>query len=134
MAPKRPSSSSACEVQSRSVGSRVCLQPEPIKPDASEIKGCPFLCCVSIEGSVFSHTNFHIHFYYPIPCKVDNPAWRRPRGCPQNSWLWQVDASCWELLGMGREPAWRLMRHDCLEWRHRVCKATRPPACVPVLD
>ena len=37
-------------------------------------------------------------------CRVvsirDNPTWRRP-------WLPQVDASCWELLGVGREPAWQ---------------------------
>ncbi|KAG0710593.1 putative uncharacterized transposon-derived protein F52C9.6 [Chionoecetes opilio] len=31
----------------------------------------------------------------------DNPAWRRPRGRPQGSWLGQVDVSCRELLGMG---------------------------------
>ena len=33
-------------------------------------------------------------------CRVvsvrDNPTWRRPKGRPQNSWLWQVDTSCWE--------------------------------------
>ena len=32
----------------------------------------------------------------------DNPEGRRPRGRPQSSWLGQVDASCWELIGMGR--------------------------------
>ena len=32
----------------------------------------------------------------------DNPEWRRPMGRPQISWLRQVDASCWELVGMGR--------------------------------
>ena len=32
----------------------------------------------------------------------DNPGWRRPRGHPESLWLWQVNASYWELLGMGR--------------------------------
>ena len=68
-------------------------------------------------------------------CRVvsvrDNPTWRRPRGRPQNSWLRQVDASCWELLGIGREPAWRLARRDRQEWRRRVGEATRPPAYAP---
>ena len=39
-------------------------------------------------------------------CRVvserDNSGWRRPRGRPQSSWVGQVDASCWELLGVGR--------------------------------
>ena len=42
----------------------------------------------------------------------DNPEWRGPRGRPQSSWLGQVDASCWELLGMGRVLAWELARGD----------------------
>ena len=42
----------------------------------------------------------------------DNPEWRRPRERPQSSWLGQVDASCWELIGMGRELAWGLARGD----------------------
>ena len=68
-------------------------------------------------------------------CRVvfvkDNPTWRRPRGRPENSWLRQVDASCWESLGMGRESAWRLMRRDRQEWRRRVGEATRPPSYAP---
>ena len=43
------------------------------------------------------------------PCcgisEKDNPAWRRPRGRPQNSWLRQVDVSCMESISMGKEPA-----------------------------
>ena len=54
----------------------------------------------------------------------DNPAWKRPRGRPQNSWLRQVDASCWELLDTGRESTRRLVRHDRQEWRHRVGEAS----------
>ena len=68
-------------------------------------------------------------------CRVisvrDDPTWRRPRGRPRNSWLRQVDASCWELFGTGREPARRLARRDPQEWRHRVGEATRPPAYAP---
>lgn len=37
-----------------------------------------------------------------------NVAWKKPRGRPQNSWLRHIDASCWEVLGMGREPALEL--------------------------
>ena len=70
-----------------------------------------------------------------MSCRVvsvrDNPTWRRPRVRPQNSWLRQVDASCWELLGIGREPAWRLVRCDCQEWRRRVGEATHPQAYGP---
>ena len=66
-------------------------------------------------------------------CRVvsvrDNPT--RPRGRPQNSWLRQVDASCWELLGIGREPPWGLARRDRQEWRRRVGETTRPPAYAP---
>ena len=68
-------------------------------------------------------------------CRVisvrDDPTWRRPRGRPRNSWLRQVDASCWELFGTGREPARRLARRDPQGWRHRVGEATRPPAYAP---
>ena len=42
----------------------------------------------------------------------DNPEWRRPRGHPQSSWLGQVDASYWELLGMGKGLTWGLARGD----------------------
>ena len=45
---------------------------------------------------------------YRVVSVRDNPTWRRPRGRPQKSWLQQVDASCWESLGMGRELAWRV--------------------------
>ena len=43
-----------------------------------------------------------------------DPAYRvvSEKGRPQNYWLRQVDASCWELLGIGSEPAWRLARRD----------------------
>ena len=61
----------------------------------------------------------------------DSPTWRRPRGRPQNSWMRQVDASCWELLGIGRETAWGLARRDRQEWRRRVGEDTRPPAYAP---
>ncbi|MPC55780.1 hypothetical protein E2C01_049724 [Portunus trituberculatus] len=60
---------------------------------------------------------------------MDNPAWRRPRGRPENSWLPQVNASCWEFLSMGRKPQWRLSRRDRLEWRHRSTEsAVRHPS------
>ena len=58
----------------------------------------------------------------------DNLEWRRPRGRQQSSWLEQVDASCWELIGMGRELAWGLARGDRQSWRRRVGEATRPSA------
>ena len=58
----------------------------------------------------------------------NNPAWRRPRGRPRNSWLGNVDRSCRELLGMGRVAAWGLARRDRPGWRRRVSDATRPPA------
>ena len=61
----------------------------------------------------------------------DNPEWRRRRGRPQSSWLGQVDASCRELLGMGREPAWELAREDRRGWRLRVGEAMRPQAFAP---
>ena len=60
---------------------------------------------------------------YRVVSERDNPAWRRPREHPQNSWLCQVDASYWELLNMGREPAWRLARRDRQGWRCRVGEA-----------
>ena len=53
----------------------------------------------------------------------DNPALRRPRGQhPHNSsWLRQVDASCWELLGAGRDNAWsETCEAWLLEWCYRV--------------
>ena len=50
----------------------------------------------------------------------DNPDWRRPRGRPQSSWLGQVDASFWELIGMGRGFA----QSDHQSWRRRVGEAT----------
>ena len=40
----------------------------------------------------------------------NNPEWRRPRGRPQNSWLGQDAVSFQEVLGMGRDSAWRLAR------------------------
>ena len=54
----------------------------------------------------------------------DNLWWRRSRGRPQSSWLGQVDASCWELLGMGKRFAWRLARFDHRSWCWRVGEAT----------
>ena len=63
---------------------------------------------------------------YRVVLERDNPTWRRPRGSPQNLWLWQVNGSCWELLGTGRESARRLARRDRQEWRHRVGEATSP--------
>ena len=56
----------------------------------------------------------------------DNPEWRRRRGRPQSSWLGQVDASCRELLGMGRGPAWRLAWEDRLDCRQRMSKTMCP--------
>ena len=41
---------------------------------------------------------------YWVVSEKDNLAWSRPRRRPQNSWLQQIDASCWEPLSMGREP------------------------------
>ncbi len=61
----------------------------------------------------------------------DDLVWRRPRGCPQLSWLEQVDESCQELLKMGRGPAWRLARRNPRVWRRRVGDATRLPAYAP---
>ena len=71
---------------------------------------------------------------YRVVSERGNLTWRRPRGLPQNSWLRQVDASCWESLGMGREPAWRLARRDRHEWLRRISEATRPPAYAPMID
>ena len=63
---------------------------------------------------------------FRVVSERDNPEWRRPRGRPRSSWLGQVHASCEELLGMGREPAWRLAREDRRGWRQRVGEAMRP--------
>ena len=68
---------------------------------------------------------------FRVVSERDNPAWRRPRGRPRTSWLGQVDASCRELLNMGRGPAWRLARDNPREWRRRGGVATRPPAYAP---
>ena len=57
----------------------------------------------------------------------DNPWWRKPCGRPQSSWLGQVDASCRELLGMGRG----LARGDRWGWCRRVGEATHPSAHAP---
>ena len=54
----------------------------------------------------------------------DNLEWRRPRGHQQSSWLGQVNASCWELLSMGRGPAWRLAQDDHWGWHWRVGEMT----------
>ena len=59
---------------------------------------------------------------YQVVSVRDKLTSRRPRGCPQNSWLQQVDASCWESPSMGREPAWR---H---EWGRR---GNPPPGVCP---
>ena len=58
----------------------------------------------------------------------ENPQWKRPRGRPQSSWLGQVDAACWELLGMGRGLTWALAHDDCQGWCWRVGDMTRPTA------
>ena len=88
---------------------------------------------------VTSHTTHPIHVaHYPeadpayqVVSERDNPAWRRPKRCPQKSWLQQVDASCWQLLSMDRESAWRFARHDYHEWRHRVGEVMSPGICPP---
>ena len=41
-------------------------------------------------------------------CRIVSERYYLKWGRPQGSWLGQVDASCRELLGMGREPAWKL--------------------------
>ena len=70
---------------------------------------------------------------FRVVSERDIPAWRRPRGRPRTSWLGQVDASCWELLNMGRGPAWRLAWKNPRDWRHRVGVATHPWR-MPLLD
>ena len=37
-------------------------------------------------------------------------------------------------LGMGRKPAWRLMRCGCQEWYHKVGKAMCPTVNAPLID
>ena len=39
---------------------------------------------------------------FQVVSERDNPGWRRLRERPQSSWLGQVNASCWELLDVGR--------------------------------
>ena len=60
-----------------------------------------------------------------------NPEWRRAKGCPQSSWLGQVDASCWELLAVWRWLTWGLARGDRRNWRRRVGETTCPSLYVP---
>ena len=63
-----------------------------------------------------------------------SPAWRRPRGHPQNLRLRQVNAASWELLGTGRELVWRLGRNNCQEWYHRIGEVTSPQHMPPMID
>ena len=55
---------------------------------------------------------------YPNADPVVSERHNHHGGGPQYSWLHQVDASCWELLSMGKESAWGLARCDCRECRH----------------
>ena len=66
-------------------------------------------------------------FRYPSSIACYTKSSGAALGRPQNFWLRQVDAFCWEVLGIGREPAWRLTRRDRWEWRRRVGEATCPP-------
>lgn len=62
------------------------------------------------------------------------PGWRRPRGCPYNSWLKQVNRSCNEGLRMGRGLAWKrgvLIQRNPWVWRLRVDEASRPSGICP---
>ena len=68
---------------------------------------------------------------FRVGSERDNPTWRRSRGRPQNSRLWQVDVFCWESLGMGRDPTWRLGRRDRQGWHRKVGEALRPSAYAP---
>ncbi|KAG0723297.1 hypothetical protein GWK47_005548 [Chionoecetes opilio] len=52
--------------------------------------------------------------------------WRRPRERPQGLYLGQVGASCRELLGIGKEPAWRIARGDPQECRRRPILCQTP--------
>ena len=60
-----------------------------------------------------------------IVSERDNLGWRRARGRPQSLWLGQVNASCWELLGMGKGLSWS----DRQSWHQRVGEATCLSAC-----
>ena len=66
-----------------------------------------------------------------VVSKRDSQGWRRPRGRSQSLWLKQVNASCWELLGMGMELAWRLAMSDRRGWRCKMGKTTHPLAYAP---
>ena len=63
----------------------------------------------------------------------DNPAWRRPRGRPRNSWLGQIDLMCWERYRMGRVATWGQARRDRSGLRRRVGDATRRLRRMPPL-
>ena len=41
---------------------------------------------------------------------------KEAKGAPTESIVVVVDASLWELAGMGKEPTWRLVKREC----HRV--------------
>ena len=66
---------------------------------------------------------------YRVASVRDNPEWRRPRGRPRNSWLEQVDRSCWKLFGMGRVTARGLARRNRREWSRRVSEAKLARGC-----
>lgn len=69
--------------------------------------------------------------YRVISERVD-PGWRRPRGRPRNSWLKQVDQICQDVLGVGRNAAWRLARRDPRRWSQRLGAAKRSHAYAPL--
>lgn len=71
------------------------------------------------------------------PCSLvvsvkDNPEWRRQRGCPQSSWIEQVNRFSHEVLRMGRGSAWRFAWRNSWIWLCRVGKAMCPPVYAPV--
>ena len=90
----------------------------------------------SLSMQLYGHVTFYLEANptYQVVSERDNPLWRRPRGCPQKSWLWQVDEFCWELLGIGRKPAWTLVRHDYQKGHHRIGKVLCPLPCASISD
>lgn len=99
------------------VSNQQLFRETDLSPITSIVHGCK----LRLYGHVAHHPDDDPA--YRIVSERDNSAWKRPRGRPQRSWLWQVDAFCRKLLSIGRDSVRGLVRRDCREWRHRVGEA-----------
>ena len=77
--------------------------------------------------SIVCQCQLQLHGHVACYPEADDPCclWR-PKRRPQDSWLGHVDASCRDLFGMGKEPAWRHEKGDRQGWCQRVGEVISP--------